>query len=155
MANRHLSRSIVLQSLFEWDFGSKNQTDAEGIFLRNSKEFGAGLGDSTFMETLLHGVMDKRKDIDLIIEKAAPDWPIDKISVIDRNILRIGLYELLFADRSQVPPKVAINESIENIWRRHLLKVCKRRTRRGVQRTRRAGQRRNLKAKKGKCTATS
>ena len=113
MANRHLSRSIILQTLFEWDFGAKNQTQAEGIFARNATEFGAGLGDHSFMETLLHGVMEKRKDIDLIIEKAAPDWPIDKISVIDRNILRIGLYELLFADRAQVPPKVAINESIE------------------------------------------
>jgi transcription antitermination factor NusB len=71
------------------------------------------MGDFSFMENLLNGVLEKRKDIDLIIEKAAPDWPIDKISVIDRNILRIGLYELLFADRSQVPPKVAINEAIE------------------------------------------
>jgi len=62
---------------------------------------------------LLKGVLEKQKDVDLIIEKAAPDWPIDKISVIDRNILRIGLYELLFSDRSQVPPKVAINEAIE------------------------------------------
>jgi 8-oxo-dGTP pyrophosphatase MutT (NUDIX family) len=65
------------------------------------------------MENLVKGVLDKQKDIDHIIEKAAPDWPIGKISVMDRNILRIGLYELLFADRTQVPPKVAINEAIE------------------------------------------
>ena len=71
------------------------------------------MGDFSFMESLTKGVLEKRRDIDLIIEKAAPDWPIDKISVIDRNILRIGLYELLFADRGQVPPKVAINEAIE------------------------------------------
>lgn len=113
MANRHLSRSIVLQSLFEWDFGSKNSEQAKEIFGRNAKEFAPGMGDFSFMDTLVSGVLDKQKDIDLIIEKAAPDWPIDKISVIDRNILRIGLYELLFADRSQVPPKVAINEAIE------------------------------------------
>ncbi len=113
MANRHLSRSIVLQSLFEWDFGSKSLTQAHEIFERNTKEFAEGDGDFSFMDNLLKGVLDKRKDIDLIIEKAAPDWPIDKISVIDRNILRIGLYELLFSDRSQVPPKVAINEAIE------------------------------------------
>lgn len=113
MANRHLSRSIVLQSLFEWDFASKNPKEAKEIFVRNAEEFAPGMGDFSFMETLLNGILDKQKDIDLIIEKAAPDWPIEKISVIDRNILRIGLFELLFADRAQVPPKVAINESIE------------------------------------------
>jgi N utilization substance protein B len=71
------------------------------------------MGDFSFMENLMKGVLDKQKDIDLIIEKAAPDWPIDKISVMDRNILRLGLFELLFGDRAQVPPKVAINEAIE------------------------------------------
>jgi 8-oxo-dGTP pyrophosphatase MutT (NUDIX family) len=65
------------------------------------------------MENLLRQVLEKQKDLDLLIEKAAPDWPINKISVVDRNILRIGLAELLFADRAQVPPKVAINEAIE------------------------------------------
>ncbi len=113
MANRHLSRSIVLQSLFEWDFLGKSSADYKEIFSRNSKEFAPGAGDLPFMNTLMNGVMERRKDIDLIIEKAAPDWPIEKINVIDRNILRLGLYELLFSDRSQVPPKVAINEAIE------------------------------------------
>jgi N utilization substance protein B len=113
MANRHLSRSIVLQSLFEWDFNSKNTEEALIIFNRDVLEFAPGMGDFSFMEGLIKGVLEKQKDIDLIIEKAAPDWPIDKISVMDRNILRIGLYELLFSERSQVPPKVAINEAIE------------------------------------------
>ena len=113
MANRHLSRSIVLQSLFEWDFGSKSSKEVLDIFARNVAEFAPGHGDFSFMDGLLKGVLEKQRDIDLIIEKAAPDWPIDKISIIDRNILRIGLYELLFSDRSQVPPKVAINEAIE------------------------------------------
>ncbi len=113
MANRHLSRSIVLQSLFEWDFNSKNRAEAMEIFKRDAEEFAPGMGDFSFMEDLLKGVLDKKKDLDLVIEKAAPDWPIDKINVMDRNILRIGLYELLFADHSQVPPKVAINEAIE------------------------------------------
>ncbi|MES3004523.1 MAG: transcription antitermination factor NusB [Patescibacteria group bacterium] len=113
MANRHLSRSIVLQTLFEWDFDDKNSTPVEDIFNRNVTEFAPGHGDGPFMQTLLSGIIEKQKDIDLIIEKAAPDWPIDKISVMDRNILRLGLYELLFSDRSQVPPKVAINEAIE------------------------------------------
>ena len=113
MANRHLSRSIVLQTLFEWDFSSKDRNEIPVIFKRDVEEFAPGHGDFSFMEDLLNGVLDKQKDIDLIIEKAAPDWPIDKISIIDRNILRIGLYELLFSDRGQVPPKVAINEAIE------------------------------------------
>src|SRR3989339_2085089 len=113
MANRHLSRSIVLQTLFEWDFGSKDSQEVPKIFKRNVHEFAPGHGDFSFMENLLNGVLEKQKDIDLIIEKAAPDWPIEKISIIDRNILRIGLFELLFGDRKEVPPKVAINETIE------------------------------------------
>jgi len=112
MANRHLSRSIVLQTLFEWDFAvSKDTTDE--ILERNIEEFGPGLNDGEFMSALFRGIVKKKDIIDEIIEKAAPDWPIDKISFIDRNILRIGLYELLFGDRDQVPPKVAINEAIE------------------------------------------
>jgi N utilization substance protein B len=113
MANRHLSRSIVLQSLYEWDFGKKSEDEAREIFKRNAEEFAPGMADFAFMDTLLIGILAKRKELDNIIEKAAPDWPIDKISVIDRNILRLGLYELLFSDRKEVPAKVAINEAIE------------------------------------------
>ncbi len=113
MANRHLSRSIVLQTLFEWDFGVEKDTKSEDMLARNIEEFGPGLDDSHFMSELFLGVTKKKAIIDEIIEKAAPDWPIDKISAIDRNILRLGLYELLFGDREQVPPKVAINEAIE------------------------------------------
>ncbi len=113
MANRHLSRSIVLQSLFESDFNGSDSNHVIEIFVRNVEEFAPGHGDFSFMENLIKGVIEKQKDIDHIIEKAAPDWPIEKISVMDRNILRIGLFELLFADRTQVPPKVAINEAIE------------------------------------------
>jgi len=113
MANRHLSRSIVLQTLFEWDFAEKSEEGALEILKRNADEFAPGMGDFSFVETLLENILSRRKDLDLVIGKAAPDWPIDKISVMDRNILRIGLYELLFSDRGQVPPKVAINEAIE------------------------------------------
>jgi len=122
MANRHLSRSIVLQTLFEWDFlpASAKVTAGEPAdkaiaeaLKRNLKEFGPGLEDDTFVVTLLDEVLKKRPQIDEIIVKAAPDWPMDKISVVDRNILRIGLTELLFGDRKEVPPKVAINEAIE------------------------------------------
>ena len=113
MANRHLARSVVLQTLFEWDTTHVSEKEAEAILTRNIEEFGGDDSDRPFMDHLLAGVIAKQKDIDLIIEKAAPDWPLDRIAPVDRNILRIGLYELLFADRSQVPAKVAINEAIE------------------------------------------
>jgi transcription antitermination protein NusB len=113
MAHRHLSRSVVLQTLFEWDFENKEKDEIDPIFLRNIDEFAPGSNDRPFMENLLHTVLNKQKDLDILIEKAAPDWPLEKISVVDRNILRIGLAELLFADRNEVPPKVAINEAIE------------------------------------------
>ncbi|MFA6393076.1 MAG: transcription antitermination factor NusB [Candidatus Paceibacterota bacterium] len=113
MANRHLSRSIVLQTLFEWDFAVEKDTPLPQMLARNIEEFGPGLDDSHFMSELFLGITKKKAIIDEIIEKAAPDWPIDKISIVDRNILRLGLYELLFGDREQVPPKVAINEAIE------------------------------------------
>jgi N utilization substance protein B len=109
----------VLQTLFEWDFLSTEQKknwsgdEIKEALNRNLKEFGPGLEDDAFVFSLTEQVLKKRKTIDEIIEKAAPEWPIDKISVVDRNILRIGLTELLFGDRNQVPPKVAINESIE------------------------------------------
>ncbi|HCC67426.1 TPA: transcription antitermination factor NusB [Candidatus Nomurabacteria bacterium] len=119
MANRHLSRSIVLQALFEWDFmpdkKGSNPTPEEvrDVLKRNLKEFAPGFEDDTFAFSLIEQVLKKRATVDEIIEKAAPDWPIDRISIIDRNILRIGLTELLFGDRKEVPPKVAINEAIE------------------------------------------
>lgn len=113
MANRHLSRSIVLQTLFECDFLSKSHEDLLDMLSRNIEEFAPGTSDTPFMKTLLEGVVAKQPDLDTIIAKAAPDWPIEKIAVVDRNVLRIGLYELLFGDRKEVPPKVAINEAIE------------------------------------------
>ena len=113
MANRHLSRSIVLQTLFEWDFNSGKEIDVKETALRNLREFAPGLEDDNFVFSLAEEIIKKHKIIDEIIEKAAPEWPLDKISLVDRNILRIGLTELLFGDRKQVPPKVAINEAIE------------------------------------------
>lgn len=113
MVNRHLSRSIVLQSLYEWDFGEKSAEEGKRVLERNIEEFAPGKGDFTFIESLFSGALEKQNDIDSIIEKAAPDWPLDKIAIVDRNILRIGLYELLFSERDDVPPKVAINEAIE------------------------------------------
>ncbi len=113
MANRHLSRSIVLQTLFEWDFRNYPPKGAEEVLVRNIEEFAPGASDVLFMEELLKGTVARKRDLDLVIEKAAPEWPLARIAPIDRNVLRLGLYELLFADRMKVPAKVAINEAIE------------------------------------------
>lgn len=113
MANRHLSRSVVLQTLFEWDIRALPSTDAHNALTRNVEEFAPGAADYAFMEELMRGVVTRKLDLDLVIEKAAPEWPVARIAPVDRNVLRLGLYELLFSDREKVPAKVAINEAIE------------------------------------------
>lgn len=112
MANRHLARSTVLQALYEWDFSGKKINPEEAL-KRDAAEFAAGSQNETFMITLLNGVISKQNELDNVISSAAPEWPIEKIAILDRNILRIGLFELLFSNREEVPPKVAINEAIE------------------------------------------
>ena len=112
MASRHLSRSIVLQSLYEWDFYAKKPS-LKDIVERNIKDFGPGLEELDFIWQLIDGVNKHMPELDNIIEKAAPEWPMDQIAIIDRNVLRIGLLELLYSDKKEVPPKVAINEAIE------------------------------------------
>lgn len=115
MANRHLARSVVLQVLFERDAagGAMSVDDCIGRLADYASEFGARESDMPFMRALLQTVVAKQKEIDEVIVRAAPEWPLDRIAAIDRNILRLGLAELLFADRAQVPAKVAINEAIE------------------------------------------
>jgi N utilization substance protein B len=114
MANRHLARSVVLQVLFERDQnGAMSLDECIGRLADYGKEFGARESDVPFMKTLLGNAIAKQKEIDEVIVRAAPEWPLDKIAAIDRNILRLGLTELLFSDRTQVPAKVAINEAIE------------------------------------------
>ena len=76
-------------------------------------DFGQGIDEPEFIWKIVKGVIEHLPEIDKIIEKAAPDWPLPKIAIVDRNVLRIGLYELLYADKKEVPPKVAINEAIE------------------------------------------
>ncbi|MEK7659392.1 MAG: transcription antitermination factor NusB [Patescibacteria group bacterium] len=113
MASRHLARSIAIQSLYEWDFKNCDNDSLPEIIQRNIKEFGPGLKEEKFVDSLIKGVIEHKKELDNIIEKAAPMWPIDQIDMIDRNVLRLGLYELLYEDKVEVPPKVAINEAIE------------------------------------------
>lgn len=112
MASRHLSRSIAMQSLYEWDFYDK-KGNLEKITEKNIEEFGPGLEDKSLIWKIITGVVEHLKQIDSIIEKAAPEWPVSQITIVDRNVLRIGLYELLYSNKEEVPPKVAINEAIE------------------------------------------
>ena len=110
MANRHLSRTIAMQTLFVWDFNDQTQNLDDIIkdnFLNFAPEFDVG----GFVKELVLGVFNHLEDIDKYISKYAPEWPIDQITIIDRNVLRLGIYELVFSEK--IPPKVAINEAIE------------------------------------------
>lgn len=116
MSTRHIARTLALQTLFELDMHddfSAEEVRVDSILTRNKEEFGEGIKDITFAKNIVSNAISRRITIDDIITRAAPDWPLEKIGTIDRNILRLGLTELLFGDRSQVPPKVAIDEAIE------------------------------------------
>ena len=113
MGSRHLSRSIALQSLYEWDFNNDKEGKINEIITHNMSEFGPNIKNDEFINRLVHGVLKERKVIDPIIEKCAPEWPIGQITIIDRNVLRLGIFELMFGSYDEVPPKVAINEAIE------------------------------------------
>ncbi|HEX3095674.1 MAG TPA: transcription antitermination factor NusB [Patescibacteria group bacterium] len=110
MANRHLLRTVALQTLFEWDFNNQ-QEDISVILERTLEEFATGAEDTEFAGELINGVISNLTDIDKIIVDTAPEWPIAQITVMDRNVLRLGIYELMFAKK--IPPKVAINEAVE------------------------------------------
>ena len=111
MSNRHLARSIAMQALFEWDFKGQQKDSLPVIIERDLQEFGPGLDEIEFAKTIIADVQKNIKEIDTLIVKYAPQWPIEQITIIDRNILRIDIYELQFSEG--VPPKVAINEAIE------------------------------------------
>lgn len=116
MSTRHIARIIALQTLFELDVKEELDTASavvDAIIERNSNEFGEGIKDNSFTKEIVTNTLTRRIAIDDIITRAAPDWPLEKIGTVDRNVLRIGLTELLFGDRTQVPPKVAIDEAIE------------------------------------------
>jgi len=120
MPSRHLSRSIAMMSLYEWDFlgltkteTAANHPELDKMVERNIKEFGPGLEDTGFVRQIISGVLENINKVDNVIVQAAPEWPLEQIAVVDRNILRIGLYELMFGKKEEVPPKVAINEAIE------------------------------------------
>jgi len=112
MSNRHLARTIAMQSLYQWDFNGRVPSfDLAGAIAMNTKEFAPDFDDKGFIAELVNGTVANLPEIDAIITAYAPEWPIEQITIVDRNILRLGTYELKFSE--SVPSKVAINEAIE------------------------------------------
>ncbi len=116
MANRHLQRSIAMQALFEWDFHRSEDapaTRAIDVIDHTYDEFAPDTKDRSFSQNIVEGVIEHVEEIDALISKCAPEWPLDQIAAVDRNTLRVGAYELLYGNYDETPPKVAINEAIE------------------------------------------
>lgn len=101
-----------MQVLYQWDFRGKPTAALPAIISQTSTEFGLGIEDNgQYISDTVHAVIDHLPEIDVVIAQYAPNWPVDQITLVDRNILRIGVYELKFNDG--IPAKVAINEAIE------------------------------------------
>ena len=114
-SNRHLGRTVVLQTLYEYEFRLQSKDENANlaeIITRNMSRYEDTIGDKQFVQDLLNGVIERQVELDSKLQPMAPEWPISQISRIDRNVLRIGLFELLYM-RETVPPKVAINEAVE------------------------------------------
>ena len=111
MSNRHLARTIALQTLYQWDFNGKKNNDLTAVVKKNLKEFAHQFDDNGFIQNLVNGVVKNQKEIDSLITKYAPEWPIEQITMVDRNVLRIGIQEMKYDP--EIPEKVAINEAIE------------------------------------------
>jgi N utilization substance protein B len=113
-SNRHLGRIVALQTLYELDFRvevEEKSLDKEAILKRNIDRYKEVVEDKEFITKLVEGVTEKQQELDDIIQPIAPDWPLSQIARIDRNVLRIGVYELYYNDK--VPKKVVINEAVE------------------------------------------
>ncbi|MFH1430176.1 MAG: transcription antitermination factor NusB [Candidatus Uhrbacteria bacterium] len=111
MANRHLLRTVAMQSLFQWDFDAR-QGDIQDIVKGNIEEFAPGIDDAAFAYEVVKGVVEHCEEIDALIVEWAPHWPLEQITNVDRSVIRLGIFELKFGG-GRVPPKVAINEAIE------------------------------------------
>ena len=114
-SNRHLGRIITLQSIYEYEFREKAgdaTAELDQIIAKNIIPYEKALGDTEFVYALTRGVVEHAKELDADLKPIAPEWPISEIAAVDRNVLRIGLYELKYTNDT-VPPKVAINEAVE------------------------------------------
>lgn len=115
-SNRHLARIIALQTLYEYDFRTgldidELKTDLNEVLARNLAVYAESLEETEFCVDLVKGTQKNQVKIDALIGPAAPEWPIEQIAKVDKTILRLAIYELMFAQ--DVPPKVAINEAVE------------------------------------------
>lgn len=106
--NRHLSRIIGMQTLFEWDF--RRDENIQNILARNVNIYPEDI-DREYVINIVDGVKLNFDDINHRIEDVAPEFPLEQISMIDKAILRVAIFEMLYSD--EVPPKVAINEAVE------------------------------------------
>ena len=114
-SNRHLGRIVALQTLYEYEFRQQSEdisVDIDEILSRNLARYESAIDDTDFVKDLVAGVLGVLGELDAKIQPIAPEWPIDQIARIDRAVLRLGLYELLYRG-DKVPPKVAINEAVE------------------------------------------
>ena len=111
MSNRHLARTIAMQALFLWDFNGQKKDDLSLIIKSIFENFAPKFDDQGFVLNSIKGVIENLDDINLYITKYATEWPLDQITITDRNILRLGVYELIY--NNDIPAKVAINEAIE------------------------------------------
>lgn len=114
-SNRHLGRVIVLQSLYEYELrglAGDKEVDLDVVVAKNIEPYEKALGDTEFVYRLARNVAENFETLDKALTPMAPEWPISSIAAIDRNILRMGLYELSEC-RDTIPPKVAINEAVE------------------------------------------
>jgi N utilization substance protein B len=113
-SNRHLGRIIALQTLYEQDFRRSAKDKAmnlDSVLDRNIARYASTVDDVDFIKKLVHGVSKNEKELDAKLQPVAPEWPIDQIARMDRIVLHIGLYELIY--EKDVPPKVVINEAVE------------------------------------------
>lgn len=114
-SNRHLGRIIALQTLYEVEFRQEvedTSLSVKDVLGRNLSRYEKAVEDKAFVADLIDGVLENREDLDAKLQPIAPGWPLSQIARIDRNILRLGLYELLHR-QEVVPPKVVINEAVE------------------------------------------
>lgn len=113
-SNRHLGRIVALQTLYEQDFrvecGDKD-LKLSAVLNRNIDRYSETIEDKDFIKSLVNGVDKHCKKLDGILQPIAPEWPLAQIARMDRIILRMGLYELMY--EKDVPPKVVINEAVE------------------------------------------
>lgn len=111
MSNRHLARTIVMQVLYEWDFRGKATDRIPELVSYVKSEFAPDFDDGGYIERQVRAVVERQPELDAMLGEFAPNWEVNGMTIIDRNILRVGVYELRFDDT--IPSRVAINEAIE------------------------------------------